>query len=152
MKHRTIENPIIKDKATFILTSEETDGDLTLVEFELESGGGNFPHYHKTYSEKFTVLEGKLTLSVGSSTRVLERDDSFMVSPMVKHCFNNYSESKVKFLVELRPGQPEFEKVLAIGYGLAKDGLTDSKGIPKKFSHLALLLTMSEMKLPGIFF
>jgi mannose-6-phosphate isomerase-like protein (cupin superfamily) len=46
---RRYHNPQYKDYATFLKTSEETDGEYTLIEFEVGPGGGNTPHYHKTY-------------------------------------------------------------------------------------------------------
>lgn len=40
-------NPIQKDYATFLETSEETGGEFTLIEIEVAPGGGTPPHYHK---------------------------------------------------------------------------------------------------------
>jgi quercetin dioxygenase-like cupin family protein len=147
------ENPIYGDKAVFLKTSEETGGTHTLIEIELSVGGGNDLHYHKSYQEKFTVVEGEITLIVDkkSNSKVLKIGDSFVVSPGVVHCFKNKSDMPAKFLVEFQPGQPGFEQTLMIGYGLAKDGFTNKKGIPKKFSHLALLITLSDTHMPGVF-
>ncbi len=57
---RTIVNPIIKDTVTFLKTPEETNGQMTEAEITLMPGGGNPLHYHKTYSETFSALEGEL--------------------------------------------------------------------------------------------
>jgi quercetin dioxygenase-like cupin family protein len=145
------ENPIYGDKAIFLKTSEETNGAQTLIEIELAVKGGNTKHYHDSYSEKFTVVEGQLTLYVEGSFTKLKKGDHFLVNPKVVHYFKNDTQEKVKFLVEFQPGQPGFEKALMIGYGLAKDGLTNKKGIPKKFSHLALLIVLSGAQVPGLF-
>ena len=64
-------HPIQKDYATFLKTSEETDGEYTLIEVEVAPGGGNDPHYHKTYNEHFEVLEGTLEVLVGEETLTL---------------------------------------------------------------------------------
>ena len=61
---RTIVNPIIKDTATFLQTAEESGGKITEAEITLMPKGGNPLHYHKTYSETFTVLEGELGLKL----------------------------------------------------------------------------------------
>ena len=45
MNNRTYENPSIGDKITFIKTSEETNGEYTLIKVELKPGGSNSPHY-----------------------------------------------------------------------------------------------------------
>jgi quercetin dioxygenase-like cupin family protein len=145
------ENPIYGDKAVFLTTSEESNGKLTLIDIELSVNGGNTKHYHGSYSETFTVTEGELTLFADGKFITLKKDESFLVNPKVVHYFKNNTQKKVRFLVEFQPGQPGFEKALMIGYGLAKDGLTNKKGIPKKFSHLALLIVLSGAQVPGLF-
>ena len=151
MERKVYENPIYGDKAIFLKTAEETNGLCTLIEMELAAGGGNEPHLHETYAETFTVIQGDLTLLTGKEYKTLKKGESFTVPPKMIHCFKNRSKCTAKFLVEFTPGQPGFEKVLKIGYGLAKDGLTSKKGVPKKFSHFALLIVMSAVRVPGIF-
>jgi quercetin dioxygenase-like cupin family protein len=151
MERKVYENPIYGDKAVFLKTAEETNGLCTLIEMELAAGGGNEPHLHETYAETFTVIQGELTLLTGKEYKTLKKGESFTVPPKMVHCFKNRSKSTAKFLIEFTPGQPGFEKVLKIGYGLAKDGLTSKKGVPKKFSHFALLIVMSAVRVPGIF-
>ena len=56
---RRIYNPVQRDAATFLETSEETGGVRTLAELEVAPGGKVTPHYHLTYSERFKVLEGQ---------------------------------------------------------------------------------------------
>ncbi|MCA1716724.1 MAG: hypothetical protein LC781_07630 [Actinobacteria bacterium] len=57
---RRIYNPVQKDSATFLKTSEETGGACSLAEVEVAPGGGTRPHYHKTYAEHFEVIEAFL--------------------------------------------------------------------------------------------
>ena len=61
---RRIYNPVQRDTATFLQTSEETGGARTLAELEIAPGGKVTPHYHLTYSERFKVLEGQLTVEI----------------------------------------------------------------------------------------
>lgn len=49
------------------------------------------------------------------------------------------------------PAGSEIETMLQVGYGLVNDGLTNQKGVPKKWSHLALLLYWGDTHLPGFF-
>jgi quercetin dioxygenase-like cupin family protein len=114
-------HPLQKDYATLLETSEETGGDRTLIEIEVAPGGGNAPHFHKTYEEHFEVIEGCLEVLVGGETRIL------------------------------RPGHTGFEKAIKAGYGLAADGLTGPNGAPKNIYHLAVLLGWSEIRMPGVF-
>ena len=144
-------HPLQKDYATFLETSEESGGEHTLIEIEVAPGGGNEPHYHKTYEEHFEVIEGSLEVLVGRETRVLRPGERAVAGRNVLHRFRNPTGSHTRFLVELRPGHAGFEKAIKAGYGLAADGLTGPTGVPKNIYHLAVLLGWSEMRVPGIF-
>jgi quercetin dioxygenase-like cupin family protein len=133
----------------FIKTSDETDGECTLVEVELADGGGVGLHYHKTYSEKFDCLEGEVQIRLGKKMYSLHTGQSATAEPNVNHLFRNRSGKACKFRVELRPASKGFEQSLQIGYGLAGDGLCDKKGFPKDKLALAWLFDISESNLPG---
>jgi mannose-6-phosphate isomerase-like protein (cupin superfamily) len=150
MEKRTFEHPIIGDKVTFIKTSAETQGDYTLLDVELKAGGANSLHFHRSFSEKFEVISGELEVQVKKELKVLRTGETYTVPPMVLHNFRNRTHEPIKFRVEIRPGHAGFENCLKIGYGLASDGLTNKKGIPRTFSHLATILSMSDTNLPGI--
>ncbi len=148
---RWIYNPVQKDRATFLETSEQTGGERTLIEFELAPGGGNSPHYHKTYDEHFEVVEGALEVLVGEEARTLRPGQKAVAPRNVLHRFRNTTEEPVRFLVELRPGSAGFEKALKATYALARDGRVRADGTPKNLYHLAVLLEWSEIRLPGLF-
>ena len=144
-------HPLQKDYATFLKTNEETGGEYSLIEVEVAPGGGNAPHYHKTYNECFEVLEGVLEVMVGGETRVLRPGDKAVAPKNTLHNFRNPTGEPTTFLVELRPGSSGFEKAVKAGYGLAADGLTRADGTPKNLYYLAVLLEWSDIRLPGIF-
>jgi len=146
---RRIYNPIQKDYVTFLKTSEETNGQSTLVEVELAPRGGVGLHYHKTYSEKFDCLEGELKVQAGKTIHTLSPGQSITAQPNINHRFFNTSNKVCKFKVELNPASRGFEQSLQIGYGLASDGQTNSKGFPKDRLALAWLFEISESNLPG---
>ncbi len=146
---RKIYNPIQKDYVTFLKTSEETNGEYTLVEVELSDGGGVGLHYHKTYSEKFECIEGEVQVGLGKNIHTLKPGESATAEPNINHLFRNRSGQTCKFRVELRPASRGFEQSLQIGYGLASDGLCKSNGFPKDKLALAWLFEISESNLPG---
>jgi mannose-6-phosphate isomerase-like protein (cupin superfamily) len=148
---RRIYNPIQKDYATFLETSEETGGEHTLIEIEVAPGGGTTPHYHLTYAEHFEVISGALEVMVGGETRTLTAGEKAVAPKNTLHNFHNATDEPTTFLIELRPGSSGFEKALRIAYGLATDGLSNSKGLPKNLYHTALLFEWGEGRLPGIF-
>ena len=152
MKNRTIENPSIKDKVTFVRTSDETNGEVSEIIVDLSPGGGNEPHYHTSFAESFTPTEGQLGVLVGEERRMLERGETATVPPGVIHCFYNPSDQVVKFKGEARPGRPGLERFAQIAYGLARDGHVNRKGYPNKLSHVALLMEMGDVRIPGLVF
>jgi quercetin dioxygenase-like cupin family protein len=146
---RRIYNPVQKDYVTFLKLSSETGGQSTVVEVELAPGGGVGLHYHKTYSEKFECLEGRLSVQLGKTVQVLEPGQSAIAEPWINHRFFNPTGTACRFRVALNPGSRGFEQSLQIGYGLARDGQTNSKGFPKDRLALAWLFEISESNLPG---
>jgi quercetin dioxygenase-like cupin family protein len=144
---RRIYNPVQKDAATFLETSEETGGERTLIEIEAAPGGGTAPHYHKTYAEHFEVLRGVLEVRVGDDTHTLMPGHKAVAPINTLHRWHNATEEPVVFLVELRPGHSGFEKALTVAYGLAGDGLASANGLPKNPYHMTLLFEWGEGRL-----
>ena len=148
---RIIVNPIIKDTVTFLQTSEESGGKISEADITLMPGGANPLHYHKTYSETFTAIEGELGLKLGRrDTKILRAGESYTVNPMSLHSFFNPTNKEIKFNVKLIPGHAGFENSLRILYGMAADGLTNNKSIPKSLKHTAIIVCMSDMNVPGL--
>ena len=148
---RRIYNPIQKDYATFLETSEESGGERTLIEIEVAPDGGTAPHYHLTYAERFEVLEGELEVMVGGETHTLTEGENAVAPKNTLHNFHNATDRPTTFLVEFRPGHGGFEKALKVAYGLAADGRANSRGLPKNLYHTALLFEWGEGRMPGIF-
>ena len=146
---RSIYNPFQKDSAEFIKTVNETKGAYTLVRVVVAPGGGNGLHYHKSFAETFECISGQLKVQVGKTIRTLLPGEEATAHPMQLHRFFNDTDEPCSFFVTISPGCKGFEEGLQIAYGLATDGRINSKGTPKKLSHLGLLLLLTESKLPG---
>jgi quercetin dioxygenase-like cupin family protein len=149
MEKRTFANPAINDAATFLKTSQETNGEYTLMEIDLGKSDGPPLHYHNAFSEKFEVKEGILYMQVGKEKKILKVGESVTVPAGTVHRFYNETNDDVKFHITLTPGHTGMENFIKIFYGLASDGLTDKKGKPKSFAHLAVALTISDSNAPG---
>jgi quercetin dioxygenase-like cupin family protein len=147
---RKIINSVIKDTITFIQTSEETDGIISEFELTLMPKGSNFSHYHKAFTETFTAMDGPLGLKLdGNHVKILQPNETYSVLPNQVHSFFNPGEKEIKFNIKITPGHKGFEDSLRILYGLAEDGLTDKKSIPKSLSHVAIIGSLSDSYLPG---
>jgi quercetin dioxygenase-like cupin family protein len=149
VEQRRIYSPVQQDAAIFLETAEESGGRRSLFEIELAPGGGNAPHLHLTYTERFVAVDGELTVRAGGLEHVLRPGDQAVAEPGVLHCFSNDTDEQVRFQVELTPGHRGFEQALQIGYGLAEDGRTNGKGIPKNLVHAGVLMDMGEMRVAG---
>jgi mannose-6-phosphate isomerase-like protein (cupin superfamily) len=150
--NRTIDNPINGERVTFLATGQETNGALVKILIELPADSQGQPlHYHLAYTETFEVVEGQLDICLGSKKhqRVVRSGESVHVPLKAVHSFWNSSPEPVRFTVEIRPAR-HFEEALRTGFGLARDGRMNNKGIPTNIWELALIFELSESFLPGM--
>ena len=146
---RVFYNPGVKDKVTVLKTADETNNDHILVEVELAAGGGTPKHYHTTYNETFIPIEGVLGVDVGKKKLRLQGKETATANRKEVHRFYNPGTTPIRFQVKIFPAENRFLESLCIGYGLADDGKTNDKGIPKKFDHLAVLMEHADSRFTG---
>ena len=97
-------------------------------------------HYHPTIVEKFTVLEGELTVKRNGQTGVLHQGEAAVIEPGVWHDWWNGGDRGARVRVEITPGE-RFVHMIETFFGLARLGHTDAKGMPYP---LQLALTARE--------
>ncbi|MDA0179238.1 cupin domain-containing protein [Solirubrobacter phytolaccae] len=148
---RRIVNPVQGDAVTFLETSEESGGERSLGELEVAPGGKVTPHYHLSYTERFEVIEGRLSVMVGDERLILGPGEEATVPIGTLHAWSNEGDERAVARVELRPGQPGFETSLRVAYGLAADGRVRKNGMPRNPLHAALLLEWGDGRLPGAY-
>lgn len=146
---RRYENPVQGDVATLVESSAESGGARTLFELEVAPGGGNLLHFHRSYSERFAVRSGQLTVEIEGIERVLAPGEEAMAPANTLHRWQNTGTDRAVADVELRPGHAGFEAAIRMAYGLARDGRVMADGTPRNPVHLALLLELAEMRLTG---
>ena len=148
---KTIYNPALKETITFRKTSKETNGASSELEISLEAGGDNPMHYHRSYTELFTAVNGQLGLELkNKKIMILKPGESYLVKKGEEHRFFNPGDKKITFTNKVVPGSTGLENTLRILCGLATDGLYNSRNIPKNLYHLAVCGQMSDMRLTGI--
>ena len=147
MKRKFI-NPLMKNEVTFIQFAGESDEKITILENVLQPGGSNQLHYHKTYAETFTAIDGDLGLKIGrkKEIRMLKPGESYTLPPEMPHCFFNPGKEAIRFRSETSPGHEGFEKSIMISFGLSADGLFRKNFI----RNASIILSMSDMRIPGI--
>ena len=150
MKQLVFENPRIQDKVTVLEHPGQTNGTHLLLEVELKPGGGNALHYHTSFTEEFIPVSGILGVCLGDKKRHLLPGETAMVGIGERHFFFNDTKENIRFRVKISPAHDGFLQALQIAYGLAGDGLTNGKGIPKKIDHLAVLTQLSDTRVTGM--
>ncbi|MDQ4071907.1 MAG: cupin domain-containing protein [Actinomycetota bacterium] len=136
---------------TFLVTGEETAGEYVRVKTELPPRAPGPPmHFHLAYTESFEMVEGRLDLCVGRRNHVvLTRGQSALAPLEVPHRFWNATDEPTVFEAEIRPAG-NFEKSIRAADGMARDGKTNDKGVPKNLFELALVYELSESYLVGM--
>lgn len=146
----TIRNPLATEEVTFVQTASQTNGTRGVVDIRIGPRAKGPPlHYHTAFTETFEVLEGELMLRVGNRTKRLTAGERHMVAVNERHTFWSESDGPTRFRGTIAPGNGDFENCFRIAFGLARDGLVSSKGVPTHLFHLAILATMSQSNLSG---
>jgi quercetin dioxygenase-like cupin family protein len=146
---RTVRNNEGNYEATFLETGRDTGGAYELIQVEIEPNGGNSWHYHKSFDEYFTVLNGELTVGLSGKTHVLKAGEGATAPRKSMHYFHNATNATVTILVKATPAKG-LEKSVRIGYGLHNTGQWGKGFLPKNPWHLPLLLAYSETYLPNL--
>lgn len=142
----TVKHRYTGQQITFVERTKEH----TIIEVTLPPNGDGPPlHKHDRYAERFDVISGQLTVTIHKKTTILSSGDSALVRLKQAHRFTNAHHEPVTFRVTLTP-HCDFETSVRIHYGLMDDGLTDDKGNPKNFAHLALILYVQNTWIAGI--
>jgi quercetin dioxygenase-like cupin family protein len=145
---RTVFNSDGNYRSTFLKTGYETGGAYELIQVELEPHGGNDWHYHRRFTETFTVLDGSARVGKNGKESIINAGDSATAHIGDMHYFANPTDSIIHIQVRVTPAAG-LEKSIRVVYGLANDGLFDGT-ITKNPWHMALLLGYSGTYLPDI--
>jgi len=86
-------------------------------------------HAHHQMVERFTVLEGELTVRINGATGLLSEGQTAEVRPGQWHDWWNASDRDSRVLVEVLPGE-RFLHMIETLFGLATQGHVNGKGMP----------------------
>jgi mannose-6-phosphate isomerase-like protein (cupin superfamily) len=136
---QTIENPVTGERFTFSHTSAGTGGELLAFELGLRPGGAvPIPHVHPIQTERFEVVDGRMTFRVGLRKIHAEPGDVVDVPPKVAHSFANAGEEEAHLRVEVRPALA-MEDMFTEVVGMARAGRMNRRGMPRSVLELAAL-------------
>ena len=135
------ENPVTGERATILeLPHENPEGRVTAELTALVGARVMGEHRHPALVERFTVLEGELTLKLDGETGILSEGETAVVEAGAWHDWWNAGDRDARARVEITPGE-RFAHMIETLFGLARLGHTNAKGMP---SPLQLALTGQE--------
>jgi quercetin dioxygenase-like cupin family protein len=136
---QTLENPVTGERFTFTHTGANTGGELLAFDFALRAGGAvPIPHVHPIQTERFEVIDGRMTFRVGLRQLRAGPGDVVEVAPGVAHSFANAGEDEARLRVEVRPALA-MEEMFAEVVAMAQAGRMNRRGMPRSLLELAVL-------------
>jgi quercetin dioxygenase-like cupin family protein len=126
----TIENPVTRERLTFVRTASDTAGEVLEVELAF-APGGFVPamHLHPGQEERFEVLAGSPRFHIGASERTGSPGETFVAAPGTPHRFWNAGPGEARVRIELRPAL-RMEEILEEIARLGRAGKLNRKGLP----------------------
>lgn len=124
------ENPVTRERATVVeLPWENPDGRLVVQLTALVGARVVGEHRHPALVERFTALEGELTVKRDGRTSVLREGETAVIETGVWHDWWNASDRDARVRVEIAPGE-RFALMIETLFGLARLGHTGADGMP----------------------
>ena len=135
------ENPVTRERVTILERPWDNPEGRASAELTALVGARVLgEHHHPALVERFTVLEGELTLKLDGQTSTLRAGETAVVESGVWHDWWNAGDRDARVRVEVTPGE-RFVHMIATMFGLARLGHCDGKGMPYP---LQLALTAPE--------
>jgi quercetin dioxygenase-like cupin family protein len=124
------ENPVTRERATILaLPHQNPEGRATAELTALVGARVVGEHRHPALVERFTVLEGQLTMKLDGWTSVLGEGETAVVEAGAWHDWWNGGDRDARARVEITPGE-RFAHMIETLFGLARLGHTNAKGLP----------------------
>jgi len=124
------ENPVTGERATILELPDSNPERRAVAELTALVGARVVgEHRHPAIVERFSVLEGELTVKLDGRTSTLREGESAVVEPGVWHDWWNAGEGDARVRVEITPGE-RFGLMIETLFGLARLGHTNAKGLP----------------------
>lgn len=124
------ENPVTRERVTILERPWDNPERRASAEMTALVGAQVVgEHYHPAIVERFTVLEGELTMKRNGQMSVLRQGQTAVIDAGVWHDWWNAADRDARVRVEVTPGD-RFVHMVETFFGLARLGHTDSKGMP----------------------
>ena len=124
------ENPVTREYAKSLELPWHNHERRTVAELSALVGARVMgEHMHPSLIERFTPLEGELTVKRNGKTSIVREGETAVIEPRVWHDWWNATDRNIRVRVEITPGE-RFTHMIETFFGLARLGYTNSKGLP----------------------
>ena len=124
------ENPVTRERVTILERPWDNPESRATAELTALAGARVAgEHRHPTLVERFTVLDGELTVKRDGQTGTLRQGETAVIQPGVWHDWWNAGTGDARVRVEVTPGE-RFLHLIETFFGLARLGHTDGEGMP----------------------
>jgi quercetin dioxygenase-like cupin family protein len=130
-------NTATGESYTFLQRAQDTEGALLQLLWSARPGGRVGEHVHPVQEERFSVVEGELTVSLRGEEMIVPAGEDVAVPPGARHFFANRGSVPVTAVLELRPAL-RMEQVFETLAGLAREGKARKDGLPRNPFQLAV--------------
>jgi mannose-6-phosphate isomerase-like protein (cupin superfamily) len=121
-----VEDPVLRQRHEFHHPSD----DVLIVESWVYPGGGVTPHVHPSQHERFEVLAGECTFTVGRGKVVKRAGEAAEVPAGTRHAYRNSGTEQLHMRCEVTPPMT-LEGFLTDVAAMSRAGLITSGGLPK---------------------
>lgn len=135
-----IENPATGERIEFRTTAGDSRGESLTFDYYLVPGGfalGKFDHVHPRQEERFEVRKGRLGVRIDGDEWTATSGTRFAIPERTPHTVWNDGGSGMHATVEIRPAL-DLETFFETTYGLAREGKTDRRGLPRPLQFAVL--------------
>ena len=136
-----LENPVTRERAVALELPWQNAQGRAVAELTALPGARVLgEHLHPSLHERFTVMQGELTVVRNGQRSNLRAGESAEIDPGTWHDWWNEAAADAIVRVEVTPGE-RFVHLIETTFGLAREGHVNAKGMPHP---LQLALTAME--------
>lgn len=143
MTERVIDDPVLRQRYSFRVSTDDHGAEVLHVETWIDPGGGVTPHVHPGMEERFHVLSGRPSFLAGRKWRTAEPGDVIVVPAGVRHSYRNDGDEPAHVRCDARPPsslQAFLEEVAA----LSRAGRITRRGLPTSRAALLQVAMLAE--------
>jgi len=133
-----LENPVTGERGIIRIAPEESNGYLLVGDLYVRPGGAVAgEHIHPATAESFTVVRGEVGVRIAGREVVAGPGERTHVPARHTHDWWNAGDTEARVVVEVQPGE-RFVQMIRQLFGLARDGRTTPKGMPRLLDGVAM--------------